>query len=460
MSAAGNSSVIVPFNDNGSASTGYTIINSALVFLMIPGIGFFYSGMSRVKNALSMIMITFLTTTIVSVQWVAFGFSLTYSETGNAFIGNCAMCGLNNVDQRALPLTAKSIPTAAFAMYQLFFACLTPAIIFGASAERFRLVPTMVLVLFWSTLVYDPVAYWTWGARGWLRNLSCLGSISTASPCQKGALDFAGGGPVHICSGFSGLAYALVLGRRRRMRSESFRPHNMTLVFLGTAMLWFGWFGFNAGSALDATPRAAMAGLVTTIAAASGALSWCLWDMIFSNHMSGLGFCSGAIAALVAITPAAGYVQPWAAIVIGSIAGIACNLGCRVKGALGFDDALDAWGIHGVGGVIGSILTGIFAQKIIPKLDDQPIDGGLLDGNAMQIVYQLAAVATVAAYSFLITFLLLLLIDSVPGLHLRPTEEDEGLGADISEMGELAYEILPTGQEIYSMKRFSSSDTS
>ncbi|KAJ1534482.1 hypothetical protein HK096_003824 [Nowakowskiella sp. JEL0078] len=439
-----NSSVPIAPNDHGSASTGYMIINAALVFLMIPGIGFFYSGMSRSKNALSMIMITFLTCSIVTVQWVAFGFSLTFSESGSAVIGNCQFCGLINVDARSLPLTASQIPISAFALYQLMFACLTPAIIFGASAERFRLVPTMVLVLLWSTIVYDPVAYWTWSARGWLRNLACLDTIAVDKiPCQNGVLDFAGGGPVHVCSGFSGLAYAMVLGRRRRMRSESFRPHNMTLVFLGTALLWFGWFGFNAGSALDATPRAAMAGLTTTVATASGALAWCLWDMIFSGQMSGLGFCSGAVAALVGITPAAGFVEPWAAIVIGALSGVLCNLGCRLKGLLGFDDALDAWGIHGVGGFFGSILTGFFAQKFVTTLDGTTIKGGAIDGNWIQVAYQLASVVTIGSYSFIMTFLILLALDVIPGLHLRPTEADEAIGADITEMGEMAYELLP-----------------
>ncbi|KAJ1561138.1 hypothetical protein HK096_005866 [Nowakowskiella sp. JEL0078] len=393
-----NSSAFIAPVDHGSASTGYMIINAALVFLMIPGIGFFYSGMSRSKNALSMIMITFLTCSIVTVQWVAFGFSLTFSETGSAVIGNCQFCGLINVDARSLPLTASQIP----------------------------------------------VSDWTWSARGWLRNLACLDTIAAdKTPCQFGVLDFAGGGPVHVCSGFSGLAYSMILGRRRRMRSESFRPHNMTLVFLGTALLWFGWFGFNAGSALDATPRAAMAGLTTTIATASGALAWCLWDMIFSGQMSGLGFCSGAVAALVGITPGAGFVEPWAAIVIGALSGVLCNLGCRLKGLFGFDDALDAWGIHGVGGFFGSILTGIFAQKVITTLDGSSIQGGAIDGNWIQIAYQLASVVTIGSYSFIMTFLILLALDIIPGLHLRPTEADEAIGADITEMGEMAYELLP-----------------
>ncbi|KAJ1565145.1 hypothetical protein HK096_004334, partial [Nowakowskiella sp. JEL0078] len=311
------------FVEVGYASTGFLIVSSALVFLMIPGIGFFYSGMSRSKNALSLLMMSMLCLAIVMIQWALFGFSLTFSETGGAFIGNCQFCGLISVGKNAMLLTAPAVPSIVFSLYQMMFAAITPAIIFGSSAERFKLLPSMLFVVIWATIVYDPVAYWTWSARGWLRNISCLETIALSStPCQLGSLDFAGGGPVHVCSGFSGLAFAMVLGRRRRSRSEVFRPHNMTLVFLGTAMLWFGWYGFNAGSALNATARAGMAAMVTSLATAAGALAWCLWDMIFSGHISGLGFCSGAVAALVAITPASGYVAPWAAIIIGIAAGI------------------------------------------------------------------------------------------------------------------------------------------
>ncbi|KAI8809817.1 ammonium transporter AmtB-like domain-containing protein [Cladochytrium replicatum] len=439
------SETVVPFADSGYASTGFLIWGGALVFLMIPGLGFFYSGMSRSKNALSMIMITMLALAVVMVQWACIGFSLAFSESGSPFIGDCAHCGLKNVDARALPLTAPTVPSVVFSFYQMMFACITPAIIFGGPAERFRLLPATIFVLIWTTIVYDPVAYWTWSARGWLKNISCLETTALSStPCGIGSLDFAGGGPVHVCSGFSALAFSIVLGRRRRGRNESFRPHNMTLVFLGTALLWFGWFGFNAGSAITATPRAGMAAMVTTLATAAGALSWTFWDMIFSGNMSGLGFCSGAVAALVAITPAAGYVAPWAALVIGALAGVICNLGCRLKGFLGFDDALDAWGVHGVGGMVGNVLTGFFAQKSIAALDGSVIPGGAMDGHWIQLGYQVAGTAAIAGYSFVVSYVVLRLIHLIPGLQLRPTDEYEQIGADIAEMGEIGYEIFTT----------------
>ncbi|KAJ3128115.1 hypothetical protein HK098_005169 [Nowakowskiella sp. JEL0407] len=395
--SSNNTATILPFSDNGSASTAYIILNAALVFLMIPGIGLFYAGISRSKNALSIIMITFLITAVVTIQWILFGFSLTYSETGNPVIGNCDMCGMKNVDQRALLLTAKSVPAAD----------------------------------------------WTWSANGWLHNLSCLGA---STPCMRGALDFAGGGPVHMCSGFSGLAYALALGPRTLR--NTFRPHNLTLVFLGTALLWFGWFGFNAGSSLDATPRAAMAGLVTTTAAAAAGLSWTFCDLYFSSRMRGISFCSGAVAGLVAITPAAGFVQPWVAIVIGIIAGIACNFGSRIKTFFKIDDAFDAFGIHGVGGVVGSLLTGVFAQKTVAKLDDVAIEGGLIEGNAIQLAYQLAEIGSISAYSFIVSYLLLAVINMFYGLHIRISEDDEVAGVDLTEMGEIAYELVEPADDV------------
>ncbi|KAI8917260.1 hypothetical protein PhCBS80983_g03336 [Powellomyces hirtus] len=432
-----------PFTEFGYASTAFIIICSALVFFMTPGLGLFYSGMSRTKNALSLIMISMLSMSIITIQWVLFGFSLSFSETGGRFIGNFDMAGFKGLGASALPLTAPQIPGILFALFQMQFATITAALIFGSVAERIRLMPAMLFVFVWSTVVYNPVAYWTWSARGWLKSLSCLDTITSDLPCMIGGLDFAGGGPVHIASGFSGLAYCLMAGKRHRT-DEPFKAHNMTNVFLGLALLWYGWYGFNAGSALAATPRAAMAGLVTTLSAAAGSLFWVLCDYVLHRKLSGLGFCSGAVAGLVGITPAAGYVEPWAAIVIGGVTAVCCNLACRLKTTLGFDDSLDAWGVHGVGGVVGGILTGVFARKWIAGLDGAVIEGGWVDGNFIQVGYQLAGCVTIAAWAFFVSLIILFVIDKIPGFHIRPNAEDHLLGNDLGEMGEVAYEIVVT----------------
>ncbi|RKO90771.1 ammonium transporter AmtB-like domain-containing protein, partial [Blyttiomyces helicus] len=419
---------------------GFLTWGAALVFVMTPGLGLFYSGMSGAKNALSLIMVCMLAFAVVTVQWVLFGFSLAFSESGGAFIGDFAHGGLEGVGAQGLLLTAPQVPSVLYAMYQLMFATITPALIFGSVAERIRLVPAMLFVFLWATVVYDPVAYWTWAARGWIHNISCLDTISSAAPCNIGGYDFAGGGPVHIASGFAGLAYCIKLGKRRHLVHKA---HNMSNVFLGTALLWFGWFGFNGGSAVAATPRAAMAAFVTTIAAACGALSWAMWDYVHTGKISGLGYCSGAVAGLVAITPASGYVAPWASIIIGVLAGVVCNLSCNIKNLFGLDDTLDAWGVHGIGGLLGNILTGIFAQKWIGQLDGTVLDGGWIEGNWRQVGYQLAGSIAIASWSFVVSYILLTGIDALPGLHIRPSSEEEDLGGDLGEMGEVAYELVP-----------------
>lgn len=278
------------------------------------------------------------------------------------FIGDSAYFGLKDVGAAALPRTARGVPTIAFCLYQLQFACVAVFIIFGSAAGRIRTLPSILFVFLWTTLVYDVTAYWTWSARGWLRNLSCLETTAPAeTPCDIGAYDFAGGGPVHIASGFAGLAYCLMVGKRKTNESE--RPHNLISVSLGTALLWFGWFGFNGGAAGQATPRAAMASVVTTISAAFAGFTWSLIDYFELERFSVVGVCSGIVSGLVVITPSAGYVAPWAAAVIGIIGGISCNLSCRLKKALKYDDTLDGFGLHGVGGFLGCVLTGIFHQK-------------------------------------------------------------------------------------------------
>lgn len=445
----------------GYASIGFVIVCTALVMLMTPGVGLLYSGLSRTKNALTIVMISFLSYAVVSLQWVLFGFSLAFSEASSSFIGNADFVGLRNVGTQALSLTAvTTIPTVLFSVYQMQFAAVTVAIIFGSVTERIRLIPSMAFMFVWTTLIYDPVTYWTWAARGWIRNMSCLSSLAD-KPCQVGGLDFAGGGPVHMASGAAALAFCLFLGHRKRIGHDEFKPHNVTNVFLGCALLWFGWFGFNAGSALAATPRAAMAGFVTTLAASAGALAWVIVDYARIRKLSGVGFCSGALAGLIGITPASGFVSPWASIVIGTVSGIVCCYAIRLKDMLGYDDSLDAFGLHGVGGFVGSIMTALFASKdLVASLDGGVIEGGaFIDGTWKLLGYNLAGSAAILGYSFVGTFVILFVLSKIPGLHFRPNHDDEMLGGDLGEMGEVAYELLhphmPTMTEMKKSQRTS-----
>ena len=414
IAAEGNA---VAYVEIGYASTGFILLCTALVMIMTPGVGLLYSGLTRSKNALTMVMISFLCYSVVCLQWVIWGYSLSFSETGSAFIGDLGNAGMAGVGVLG-HLSAPNVPAVLFALYQMQFATVTAAIIFGSVTDRVRLLPSLIFVFLWTTVVYDPIAYWTWGPKGWLKVL--------------GALDFAGGGPVHMASGFSALAFCIFLGHRKRLPGDEFKPHNMTSVFLGTALLWFGWFGFNAGSALAATPRAAMAGLTTTVAASAGSLGWLLVDYSQSGKLSGVAFCSGAIAGLVSITPAAGFVSPWAAIVIGLTGGICCAYAIKLKDILGYDDALDAFGIHGVGGFVGSLLTGIFTSKdLVSWMDGTVLPGGAIDGNWKLLAFNLAGAVTIISYSIVVTLILLYGINFIPGLHFRPSVEEEHLGGNL-----------------------------
>jgi len=430
-------------DDPGLPSTSFLILCSAFVFLMVPGLGLFYSGLSNYKNALSNIMIVMLVYCVVAIQWLMFGFSLSFSETGSPFIGNFDYAGLNSIEITPLELTAPQVPGIAFSLYQLQFAGITVAIIFGSVAERFRILPALVFSYFWTTLVYDVVAYWTWGARGWLRNMSCLSSLSLDSlPCGKGSYDYAGGGPVHVASGFAALAYCLIVGQRKSfVKFQESKPHNLMNVFLGTSLIWFGWFGFNGGSAIASSPRAALSAMVTLFSSVTGALFYCILDFFKTQKWSLEKFCTGAVAGLVIITPASGYIAPWAAFVM-SILGILAVRSCiNLKHYFGFDDTLDAFGIHGVGGVVGGILTGVFADSRMAEFDKTTINGGWINNHFDQIGYQIAATLVIAVYSFFISSLLLLIIDRIPGLHLRISEKKESSGLDISLVGEDAYLI-------------------
>ncbi|KAF9375103.1 hypothetical protein CPB97_011695 [Podila verticillata] len=402
----------------------WTLASTALVWLMIPGIGYFYSGMARSKNALSLIMLSCCSVAVVSFQWFLFGYSLTFSKSGNSIIGNFENAFFRGVlDQPSVG--SPKIPDIVFMIFQCMFAALTPALAIGAAAERGRIVPTLVFIFLWTTFVYDFIACWTWSSNGW--------------SSVMGGLDFAGGTPVHISSGAAALAYAIVLGRRTGDQKD-FRPHSMSNVVIGTVFIWFGWFGFNGGSALSANLRAAMACVVTNLAASVGGITWVLLDYRHDHKLSVLGFCSGAVAGLVAITPASGFVAPASAVAIGFLGACACNMAVRLKHFLKYDDAFDVFAVHGVGGIVGNLLTGIFAQSWVAALDGVTvIKGGWLDGHWIQIAYQLADSTAGMTWSFGVTYLILIIMNKIPGLALRADPRFEHSGLDIAELGEMAY---------------------
>jgi len=414
----------------------WVLASTALVWVMIPGVGLFYSGLLRRKNALSMIWTSLASIAVVSFQWFFWGYSLTFSETGNAFIGNLKYFALKGVlDQPSIGSTR--IPAIVFCIYQLMFAAITAALAAGAIAERGRLGPLLVFIFIWTTIVYDPIANWTWNANGW--------------SFVMGGLDFAGGTPVHISSGTAALAISIYLGKRRGYGTErlAYKPHNTTYVILGTVFLWFGWFGFNGGSALSANLRAVQACIVTNLAASVGAVTWMLWDYRIERKWSAVGFCSGAISGLVAITPASGYVGAPAAVLFGFVAGTVCNFATQLKFLLGYDDALDIFATHGVGGIVGNLLTGLFAQASVAGFDGiTVIPGGWLDKHYIQLAYQLADSAAGFGYSFVVTTIILWIMHFIPGLSLRTTEEAEILGIDDADMGEFAYDYVGLEQEI------------
>lgn len=334
------------------------------------------------------------------------------------------------------------VPDLTYAIFQCMFAAITPALAIGAACERGRMLPCIVFIFVWSTLVYDPIACWTWNPNGWV--------------FQLGGLDFAGGTPVHISSGAAALAYSIMLGKRRGHGTHelNYRPHNVTHVIMGTCFLWFGWFGFNGGSAVGSNLRATMACVVTNLAASVGAFTWVLVDYRLERKWSAVGWCSGAIAGLVAITPASGYVPPWSAVVFGVVGAIACNYATKLKFLIGVDDAIDIFAVHGIGGMVGNLLTyvlllnilmvsGLFAADYIAALDGiSVIPGGWLNQNYIQLAYQLCDCVTGFTYSFGMTCIILFLMNLVPGLSLRASEEAEILGIDEAEIGEFAYDFV------------------
>ncbi len=392
-----------------SGTTAWLLISTALVMLMTPAVGFFYGGLVRRKNFISMVALSFIVFALVSIQWVILGYSLAFGGDIGGLIGNLQHFGLEGLDPGQ---GDTAYPPLLFVAFQLVFATVTMAIVTSGFAERVRLSAFILFVLLWTTLVYDPLAHWAWGG-GWTMGL--------------GSLDFAGGTVVHISSGFAALAVALVIGKRAGFGQYTMEPHNIPMTLLGAGLLWFGWFGFNAGSALAANGLAANAFLVTNTSAAAGALSW-LFASWIRGKPSSLGMVSGAIAGLVAITPAAGFVTVPASIVIGVAAGLLCYACMLWRINRGLDESLDAWSIHGMGGLWGAIATGIFAAAAVNGFS------GLIEGNVQQFVANVIGALAALAYAFVVTYILAFVIDRVIGL--RVSEEEEYVGLDLSQHGE------------------------
>jgi Amt family ammonium transporter len=380
---------------------------SALVLFMTPGLAFFYGGLVRGKNVVSTVMYSFVSMGVVSVVWVLWGYSLAFGE-GGPFIGNLDFLGFKDVS------SDPEDGAMLFAIFQMMFAIITPALITGAIAERFKFTTYLVFLVAWITFVYAPIAHWVWAGDGWL--------------FQMGALDFAGGTVVHINAGIAAVVAAYLVGKRRGV-DRGVEPHNVPFVILGAGILWFGWFGFNAGSGLAADGLAISAFLVTNTAAAMALVVWVILGHIHTGKMSGVGAATGAVAGLVAITPASGFVGPMGAIAIGLGAGVLTFYAVRIRHKFGFDDALEVMAVHGIGGIWGAVATGIFAVGGI----------GLVDGNAQVLGYNVVAVLATIAYSFVVTFIILKILDVIPGLGLRADEADEDAGLDVSLHGERAY---------------------
>jgi Amt family ammonium transporter len=402
-----------------AGDTAFVLFSSALVMLMVPGLALFYGGMARNKNVLGTLMQSFIMLGVITVMWVLWGYSMAFGPDHGGIIGGLDWFGLKGVGIEPSADYGPTIPHGAFMIFQCMFAIITPALITGAFAERMKFSAFLLFSIFWAILVYNPLAHWVWGAGGWM--------------AQMGALDFAGGTVVHISSGISALAAAVIIGKRRGYGTAAFIPHNLPMTITGAALLWFGWFGFNAGSALAANGLAANAFVVTHVASATAALSWIIMEWMHRGKPTTLGAASGAVAGLVAITPASGFVGPASALIIGAMAGIICYGGILLKSKLGYDDSLDVVGIHGLGGTWGALATGLFASKLINP------DGanGLFFGNPAQLWIQFVSVAATWIFAFVMTSIILKVVDWIVGL--RVTEEEEERGLDISQHNEAGY---------------------
>jgi len=402
--------------------TAWMLTSSALVLMMtIPGLFLFYGGLVRRKNALGTIMHSFIIVAVISIQWVLFGYSLAFSpDIGGGWIGGLDWFGLNGVGPEPNADYAATIPHQAFMIYQMMFAIITPALITGAFAERVKFSAFLLFVILWATFIYDPLAHWVWGVKGILR--------------EMGALDFAGGTVVHISSGASALVVAIMFGKRIGYGQEAMPPHNLPFSVIGAGLLWVGWFGFNAGSALAADGLATSAFVATHVATAAATLSWLAMDWILRGKPTVLGAASGAVAGLVAITPGAGFVGPISAILIGIGGGVLCSIACSLKPKLGYDDSLDVVGVHGVGGTWGALATGLFASKAINAAGND----GFFFGNPGQLWIQFVAVAATLILAIVGTYIILSIVKAVMGL--RVADDEERIGLDLSQHNERAYE--------------------
>jgi len=406
-----------------TGDTAWVLTSAALVLLMTPGLAFFYGGLVRRKNVLSLLMQCFAALCVISVQWVLFGYSLAFGPDWKGISGTLEWAGLAGVGSAPNPDYSATIPHSAFMIFQAMFSVITPGLIIGAFAERMKFTSFLVFSLFWSTLVYDPVCHWVWGMGGFLRG--------------AGVLDFAGGMVVHINAGFAALAAALVMGKRLGYPKRISPPHSLPLAVLGAGLLWFGWFGFNAGSALGANGLAAGAFVATNTAGAAAGLGWAILDRFFAKRPTVLGMITGAVAGLAAVTPAAGFVTPMGAMWIGLIAAGICYVAVSfMKARLGYDDSLDAFGVHGIGGAWGTLAAGLWASKAV---NPAGADGLFYGGSGLFLV-QLKAVAITGAYSFVATLVLLKLIDFAMGL--RVSQMDEQIGLDLTQHREAGYTTL------------------
>lgn len=417
-----------------AGDTAWVLISSAMVLLMTPGLAFFYGGMTRAKSTLNMMMMSFMSIGIVSILWVLFGYSLTFGDSGSSLIGTLEFSALGSqVNDLVNNGATFPIPVLAFAAFQLMFAIITPALISGSIADRTKFLTWSIFVAVWVTIVYFPVAHWVFDFGG-------VDATGAGWLAARGVLDFAGGTAVHINAGAAGLALSIVLGKRVGWRKDPMRPHNLPLVLLGAGLLWFGWFGFNAGSALGANGTAALAFMNTQVAAAAAVIGWLIVEKIRDGHATSLGAASGAIAGLVAITPACAFIAPWAAVALGVIAGAICSTAVGLKYRFGFDDSLDVVGVHLVGGIIGCLSIGFFGTKAVNSFG---ADGLLYGGGLSLLGKQALGAFSVLAYSFIITLVLGYLLDKTIGFRVSRDAEIEGI--DLIEHGETAYEFDSRG---------------
>ncbi|KAK6543424.1 hypothetical protein TWF694_000171 [Orbilia ellipsospora] len=444
-----NVTIALAMNDQyDRGDMAWVLVAAVLVWLMIPGVGLLYAGLSRKHASAAQLWQGILAVALVTFQWFFWGYSLTFSHSANAFIGDLTNFGSMHV-LGAPSVGSALVPDILFYLFQLVFAATTGVIMLGGAVERGRLLPSMVFLFIWSTIVYNPIACWTWNSAGWLFKL--------------GSLDFAGGGPVHMSSGAGALAYALMVGRRsgdHGGKMPHYKAGNVFFVALGTIFLWFGWFGFNGGSAVNMTIRSVYAAVNTNLAASCGALTFCIIDYFRKGQKwSIVSLCTGAVAGLVGITPACGYVPIYTAVPIGIVTAAACNYAFDLKHYIKIDDGLDVFALHGVGGFCGNVMTGLFAADYVAALDGLTVlPGGWINHNWIQLGYQLAGCAAILSYSFVVTCIILFAIDKIPGLSLRIPEEAEHKGIDDYDLGEMLFEygimeVIEAGVEAKRMSK-------